>query len=41
MCQGDDAAPGGVFACEPIAKSAMDLGIVTSLAPLHSNDRKP
>jgi hypothetical protein len=41
MCQGDEAAPGGVFACEPIAKSAMDLGIVTSLAPLHSNDRKP
>lgn len=39
MCQGDEASLGGVFACEPIAKTAMDLGIVTSLAPLHSNDQ--
>jgi hypothetical protein len=39
MCQGDEASLSGVFACEPIAKTAMDLGIVTSLAPLHSNDQ--
>ena len=28
MCQGD-ASSGSVFACEPIAKTALDLGIVT------------
>ena len=38
MCQGDE--PGGsVFACEPIAKTALDLGIITSLELIHSADR--
>ena len=38
MCQGDESA-GSVFACEPIDKTALDLGIVTSLAIVHSADR--
>jgi hypothetical protein len=38
MCQGDEA-PGSVFACEPIGKTALDLGVVTSLEILHSNDQ--
>jgi len=36
MCQGDERS---VFACEPIAKTALDLGIVTSLDLMHSADR--
>jgi hypothetical protein len=31
MCQGEES-PGSVFACEPIGKTALDLGIITSLA---------
>jgi hypothetical protein len=38
MCQGDEPA-GLVFACEPIAKTALDLGVVTSLDIVHSADR--
>jgi hypothetical protein len=38
MCQGDEA-PGSVFACEPIGKTALDLGIITSLDTVHSADR--
>jgi hypothetical protein len=38
MCQGDEA-PGSVFACEPIGKTALDLGIITSLDIVHSADR--
>ncbi|MBV9198930.1 MAG: hypothetical protein JOY83_04190 [Alphaproteobacteria bacterium] len=37
MCQGNES--GSVFACEPIAKTALDLGIVTSLDLVHSADR--
>jgi hypothetical protein len=37
MCQGD--APRSVFACEPVAKTALDLGIITSLELIHSADR--
>jgi hypothetical protein len=37
MCQGEEAT-GSVFACEPIGKTALDLGVVTSLEILHSND---
>ena len=38
MCQGDES-PGSVFACEPIDKTALDLGIITSLDTVHSADR--
>ena len=38
MCQGDEPA-GLVFACEPVAKTALDLGVVTSLDIVHSADR--
>jgi hypothetical protein len=37
MCQGDES--GSVFACEPIEKTALDLGIVTSLDIVRSADR--
>jgi hypothetical protein len=39
MCQGDEPMASAVRGCEPIAKSALDLGIVTSLALLKSNDQ--
>jgi hypothetical protein len=39
MCQGDEAVPRRLFDCEPIAKPALDLGVVTSLTPVHSNDQ--
>jgi hypothetical protein len=38
MCQGDEKAP-NVFGCEPIGRTALDLGIATSLVLVHSNDR--
>jgi len=38
ICEGD-AAQGSLFACEPIAKTALDLGVVTSLDLVHSADR--
>jgi len=38
MCQGNESA-GSVFACEPIDKTALDLGIITSLDTVHSADR--
>jgi len=38
FCQGDEP-PGSVFACEPISKTALDLGIVTSLDLVHCADR--
>jgi hypothetical protein len=38
MCQGDEPSK-LVFACEPIAKTALELGVVTSLEILHSADR--
>jgi hypothetical protein len=37
MCQGDQS-PTSVFACEPIGKTALDLGIITSLDIVHSAD---
>jgi len=38
MCQGDESPP-SIFACEPVAKTALDLGIITSLELVHSADR--
>lgn len=38
MCQGDEFA-GSVFKCEPVGKTALDLGIITSLDLVHSADR--
>jgi hypothetical protein len=38
MCQGDEEQR-SVFACEPIGKTALDLGIITSLDLVHSADR--
>ena len=38
MCQGDETM-GLVFDCEPIAETALDLGVVTSLDIVHSADR--
>jgi hypothetical protein len=38
MCKGDESS-GSVFACEPIGKTALDLGIITSLDIVHSADR--
>jgi hypothetical protein len=38
ICQGDESQR-SVFACEPIAKTALDLGIITSLDLVHSADR--
>jgi len=38
MCQGDEPQR-SVFDCEPIAKTALDLGIITSLDLVHSADR--
>jgi hypothetical protein len=38
MCQGDEGQR-SVFDCEPIAKTALDLGIITSLDQVHCADR--
>jgi hypothetical protein len=38
MCRGDEPT-GLVFACEPIGKTALELGIVTSLDIVHSADQ--
>jgi hypothetical protein len=38
MCEGDEGQR-SVFACEPIAKTALDLGIITSLDLVHCADR--
>jgi len=38
MCRGDEPT-GLVFACEPIGKTALELGIATSLDIVHSADR--
>jgi hypothetical protein len=38
LCQGDEPTR-VVFACEPIAKTALDLGVVTSLEIVHSADQ--
>ena len=38
MCRGDEPT-GLVFACEPIGKTALELGIVTSLDLVHSADQ--
>lgn len=38
MCQGDEPT-GFVFACEPIGKTALDLGVVTSLDIVRSADQ--
>ena len=38
LCPGD-ASSGSIFACEPIAKTALDLGIITSLDIVRSADR--
>ncbi len=40
ICQGDERSPSGVFGCEPIARTALDLGVITSLDIVHSNDRE-
>jgi hypothetical protein len=39
MCRGDEPSPRKFFDCEPIEKSALDLGVVTSPVPVHSNDQ--
>jgi hypothetical protein len=39
LCQGDEASTQSIFGCEPIAQTALDLGIVTSLLPIASNDQ--
>jgi hypothetical protein len=39
MCQGDENPARGIFGCEPIAKTAIDVGAATSLALVHSNDQ--
>jgi hypothetical protein len=38
MCRGDEPT-GLVFACEPIRKTALELGIVTSVDIVHSADQ--
>ena len=38
ICEGDQS-PRSVFDCEPVAKTALDLGIITSLDLVHSADR--
>jgi hypothetical protein len=38
MCRGDEKTPNGVFGCEPVSRSAFDLGVVTSLEAVHSSD---
>ena len=38
FCQGDQS-PRSVFDCEPVGKTALDLGIITSLEIIHSADR--
>ena len=38
MCQGDEPT-GFVFACESIGRTALDLGVVTSLDIVHSADQ--
>jgi hypothetical protein len=38
MCQGDEGER-SAFTCEPIAKTALDLGIITSLDLVHCADR--
>jgi hypothetical protein len=38
MCQGNEAT-GSVFACEPIGKTALDLGVITSVEIVHSGDQ--
>jgi hypothetical protein len=39
MCQGDEPMASAVRGCEPIAKTILDLGVVTSLTFLKSNDQ--
>ena len=39
MCQGTEPRARSVIGCESIHKTALDLGIVTSLAILKSNDQ--
>jgi len=39
MCQGTEPMAQSVLGCEPIRKSALDLGIVTSLAVMKGNDQ--
>jgi hypothetical protein len=39
MCQGNESGGHGLSACERIAKSAIDLGVATSLTLVHSNDQ--
>jgi len=38
-CARGDESAGSVFACEPIDKTALDLGIITSLDIVHSADQ--
>jgi hypothetical protein len=40
ICQGDERSPAGVFGCEPIDRTALDLGVITSLDIVHGNDRQ-
>ncbi len=39
FCERGPARGAGVFNCEPIAKNALDLGVVTSLEMIKSNDQ--
>ena len=38
MCQGDDGLP--IFRCEAVARTALDVGVITSLNLLPSNDQR-
>jgi len=38
MCQGDDGLP--LFRCEAVARTALDVGVITSLDLLASNDQR-
>jgi hypothetical protein len=40
LCEGDEASMQSVFGCEPIRRSAFDLGIVTSHELITSNDQQ-
>jgi hypothetical protein len=39
FCERGPAPGAGIVGCEPITKNALDLGIVTSLEIIHSNDQ--
>lgn len=40
MCQGTEPGHPPIFDCEPIPKTALDLGVATSTRLVHSNDQR-